>query len=83
MAMLRDTHELNATEAPGRGVVGLVASAEQRSGLRDLALVLARSAADSGRRTSLDEVLGVYGRTRESLAALPDDGEWVEERLGH
>ncbi|WP_432831654.1 hypothetical protein [Dactylosporangium sp. CA-092794] len=41
--------------------------------LRDLALVVARSAADTGRRIPLDEVLGVFGHTRESLAALPDN----------
>ncbi|HEX5493452.1 MAG TPA: hypothetical protein VFX70_02610 [Mycobacteriales bacterium] len=39
----------------------------------DLALVLARSTADTGRRTSLDEVLTAFGRARESLATLPDD----------
>ncbi|MGW9207781.1 type II toxin-antitoxin system Phd/YefM family antitoxin [Embleya sp. NPDC055664] len=43
--------------------------------LRDLALVLARAATDSGRRTSLDKVLAAYGHTRESLAALPDADE--------
>jgi len=41
--------------------------------LRDLALVLARSATDSGRRTSLEDVLAAFGHTRESLAAMPDD----------
>jgi alpha-ketoglutarate-dependent taurine dioxygenase len=41
--------------------------------LHDLALVLARSATDSGRRTSFDDVLHAYGHTRESLQALPDD----------
>jgi len=41
--------------------------------LHDLALVLARSVTDSGRRTSLDDVLAAFGHTRESLAALPDD----------
>jgi prevent-host-death family protein len=41
--------------------------------LRDLALVLARSATDSGRRTALDDVLAAFGHTRESLAAMPDD----------
>jgi prevent-host-death family protein len=41
--------------------------------LRDLALVLARLATDSGRRTSLDDVLAAFGHTRESLEALPDD----------
>lgn len=41
--------------------------------LRDLALVLARRATDSGHRTSLDDVLSAYGHTRESLAALPDE----------
>lgn len=41
--------------------------------LHDLALVLARSATDSGQRTSLDDVLSAFGHTRESLRALPDD----------
>jgi antitoxin (DNA-binding transcriptional repressor) of toxin-antitoxin stability system len=46
---------------------------EAASDLRDLALVLARTATDSGARTPLDEVLKAVGHTRESLAALPDD----------
>ncbi|MGH3859518.1 type II toxin-antitoxin system Phd/YefM family antitoxin [Actinokineospora sp.] len=41
--------------------------------LRDLALVLARSATDSGRRTSFDNVLAAFGHTRESLTAIEDD----------
>jgi prevent-host-death family protein len=43
------------------------------SDLRDLALVLARAAADTGGRTSLDDVLAAFGHTRDSLAALPED----------
>jgi antitoxin (DNA-binding transcriptional repressor) of toxin-antitoxin stability system len=43
------------------------------SDLQDLALVLARSASDSGRRTPLDDVLAAFGHTRESLERLPDD----------
>lgn len=43
------------------------------SDLRDLALVLVRAATDTGRRTSLDDVLAAFGHTRESLAELPDD----------
>ena len=43
------------------------------SDLRDLALVLTRAATDTGRRTSLDDVLAAFGHTRDSLAALPDD----------
>jgi antitoxin (DNA-binding transcriptional repressor) of toxin-antitoxin stability system len=46
---------------------------EAAADLRDLALVLARSATDTGERTSLDDVLRAFGHTRESLAALPDD----------
>lgn len=46
---------------------------EAAADLRDLALVLARSATDSGRRTSLDDVLEAFGHTRESLAAVEDD----------
>lgn len=41
--------------------------------LRDLALVLARAVTDTGRRTSLDDVLAAFGHTQESLDALPDD----------
>ncbi|MEV0353988.1 type II toxin-antitoxin system prevent-host-death family antitoxin [Nonomuraea sp. NPDC052129] len=46
---------------------------EAAADLRDLALVLARSVADTGERVSLDEVIAAFGHTRESLAALPDD----------
>jgi hypothetical protein len=35
--------------------------------------VLARAVTDTGRRTSLDDVLAAFGQTRESLDALPDD----------
>ncbi|MET7462521.1 prevent-host-death family protein [Nonomuraea sp. NPDC005501] len=41
--------------------------------LRDLALVLARAASDTGERVSLDEVLAAFGHTRESLAAVLED----------
>jgi prevent-host-death family protein len=41
--------------------------------LRDLALVLARAVTDTGRRTSLGDVLAAFGHTQESLDALPDD----------
>jgi antitoxin (DNA-binding transcriptional repressor) of toxin-antitoxin stability system len=46
---------------------------EAAEDLRDLALVLARAVTDTGRRTSLDDVLEAFGHTRESLSALPDD----------
>ncbi|MFI6030891.1 hypothetical protein [Amycolatopsis magusensis] len=49
---------------------GDAASAED---LRDLALVLARSIDDSARRTHFDEVLAVFGHTRQSLADVADD----------
>lgn len=55
------------------GINRLALLEEAESDLRDLALVLARTATDSGRRTSLDEVLAAFGHTRESLAELPDD----------
>ena len=45
---------------------------ELRDDLRDLVLVLAREATDTGRRTSMDEVLSAFGHTRESLAELPE-----------
>lgn len=43
------------------------------SDLNDLALVIARSATDDGRRVPFDDVAAAFGHTRESLAALPDD----------
>jgi antitoxin (DNA-binding transcriptional repressor) of toxin-antitoxin stability system len=46
---------------------------EAAEDLRDLALVLARTVSDTGRRTSLDEVLAAFGHTRESLAELPEE----------
>ncbi|NGO40756.1 type II toxin-antitoxin system Phd/YefM family antitoxin [Streptomyces ureilyticus] len=61
---------------PVAAVVGmdrLAALEAAASDLHDLALVLARSASDTGQRTSLDDVLAAFGHTRESLDALPDD----------
>ncbi|GAB2967844.1 hypothetical protein GCM10023080_033240 [Streptomyces pseudoechinosporeus] len=61
---------------PVAAVVGmdrLAALEAAASDLHDLALVLARSASDTGQRTSLDNVLAAFGHTRESLDALPDD----------
>jgi prevent-host-death family protein len=55
------------------GISRLTELEEAAADLRDLALVLARAATDTGRRTSLDDVLEAFGHTRESLAALPDD----------
>jgi len=46
---------------------------EAATDLRDLALVLARSVMDTGRRTSLDDVLKAFGHTRDSLSTLSDD----------
>jgi prevent-host-death family protein len=46
---------------------------EAATDLLDLALVLARLATDNGRRVTMDEVLGAFGHTRETLAALPDE----------
>jgi prevent-host-death family protein len=46
---------------------------EMFSDVGDLALVLARSITDSGRRTHFDDVLAAFGHTRESLAAVEDD----------
>jgi prevent-host-death family protein len=61
---------------PVAAVVGarrLAEIEEAAADLRDLALVLARTVTDSGRRTPLDEVLAAFGHTRESLAAAEDD----------
>lgn len=55
------------------GVHRLVEIEEAAADLRDLALVLSRTVADGGRRTSLDDVLTAFGHTRESLAAVEDD----------
>jgi len=55
------------------GVRRLAEIDEMCSDLGDLALVLARSLADSGRRTELDDVLAAFGHTRETLAAVEDD----------
>jgi prevent-host-death family protein len=55
------------------GISRLAELEEAAADLRDLALVLARAATDTGRRTSLDDVLEAFGHTRESLTALPDD----------
>jgi prevent-host-death family protein len=49
-----------------RGVEGI------REDLRDLALVLARQATDTGSRTAIDDALAAFGHTRESLAEPPD-----------
>ncbi|UGT60584.1 hypothetical protein [Nocardia asteroides] len=60
---------------PVAAVVGMDRLAEldrAESDLRDLALVLARAATDSGNRTSLDDVLDAFGHTRQSLAELGD-----------
>ncbi|WP_019877820.1 type II toxin-antitoxin system Phd/YefM family antitoxin [Sporichthya polymorpha] len=40
--------------------------------LVDVALVLARAATDSGRRTSLDEAIESLGFTRDQLASMDD-----------
>ena len=55
------------------GIARLELLEAAESDLRDLALVLARAATDTGRRTPLDDVLTAFGHTRESLAALPED----------
>jgi antitoxin (DNA-binding transcriptional repressor) of toxin-antitoxin stability system len=55
------------------GIDRLTEIDEAAADLRDLALVLARSVADNGRRTSLDEVMAAFGHTRESLADIEDD----------
>jgi len=62
----------------GRPVAAVVSMArllelqELERDLRDTALVLARLATDTGRRTSLDEVIETFGFGRESLEAELD-----------
>jgi antitoxin (DNA-binding transcriptional repressor) of toxin-antitoxin stability system len=61
---------------PVAAVVGInrLTELEEAAGdLRDLALVLARAVTDTGRRTSLDDVLAAFGHSQESLGALLDD----------
>lgn len=41
-------------------------------GLTDAALVLARAAADTGRRTPLDSVIESFGYTRAQLESMAD-----------
>ncbi|HEU5333895.1 MAG TPA: type II toxin-antitoxin system prevent-host-death family antitoxin [Actinocrinis sp.] len=55
------------------GISRLAELEEAAADLRDLALVMARAATDTGRRTTLGDVLEAFGHTRESLAGLPDD----------
>lgn len=55
------------------GISRLNELADAAPDLRDLALVLARVAADTGERIPFDNVLAAFGHTRESLAAIPDD----------
>jgi prevent-host-death family protein len=71
LVVTRHSHPVAAVMSIAR--LELLEAAE--SDLRDLALVLARAAADTGRRTSLDDVLTAFGHTRDSLAALPNDDD--------
>ena len=57
----------DAAPSPYRAVVsmGRLAELEEAAGdLRDLALVLARAVTDTGRRTSLDDILHAFGQAR-------------------
>lgn len=61
---------------PVAAVVSMKRFAEIREleeDLRDMILILAREAADTGRRTSLDDVLGAFGTSRRELEGLEDD----------
>jgi prevent-host-death family protein len=69
LVVTRRNHRVAAVVGIAR--LELLEAAE--SDLRDLALALARSATDSGRRTPLDDVLAAFGHTRDSLAAQPED----------
>ncbi len=69
LVVTRRNHPVAAVVGIGR--LALLEAAE--SDLVDLALVLVRAATDTGRRTSLDDVLTAFGHTRGSLAALPED----------
>ena len=69
LVVTRRNHPVAAVVSIAR--LDLLEAAE--SDLRDLALVLSRAATDTGRRTSLDDVLEAFGHTQDSLAALPED----------
>src|SRR5262244_1427524 len=54
--------------------ISWLAGIEEAAGdLLDLALTLARVSADSGHRTSLDDVLAAFGHSRNSLADTADE----------
>lgn len=66
---------LKRREVPVAAVVGygeLQRLASMERDLIDVALVLSRAATDTGRRTSLDEVIERFGFTREQLQAMDD-----------
>jgi prevent-host-death family protein len=54
------------------GVARMRAILEREDDLRSAALVLSRAATDTGRRTSLDEVIGAFGFDRDELSAELD-----------
>lgn len=66
---------LHRRAAPVAGIVGyedVLRLGRLERNLTDLALVLAREAADTGARTSLDDVIGQFGYTRDQLEQMPD-----------
>ena len=66
---------LKRREVPVAAVVGygeLQRIANIERDLIDVALVLTRAATDTGRRTSLDEVIERFGFSREQLTAMDD-----------
>ncbi len=66
---------LKRREVPIAAVVGygeLQRIARLERDLIDVALVLTRAATDTGRRTSLDDVIERFGYTREQLNAIDD-----------
>jgi hypothetical protein len=66
---------LKRREVPVAAVVGyseLQRLARLERDLTDVALVLSRAATDSGRRTSLDDVIERMGFTRDQLNAMDD-----------
>jgi hypothetical protein len=66
---------LKRREVPVAAVVGyeeLQRIAGVERDLIDVALVLSRAASDTGRRTSLDEVIERFGFTREQLENMDD-----------
>lgn len=75
MAATGHTTILQRRNQPVAAVIGyaeLERLNELERDMLDFALVVARAATDAGARTSLGEVIGSFGYTREQLKNLPE-----------